>query len=160
MDERQQWREIYEAPDERTQAQRIIDLLPQGGLIQGLGITFQLDDNGTPVASMTIDDRHRGGPGVAHGGALSALMDSALGAHAFVMAASRGQATSTVELKTNFLRPVPLGRTLYTSTSVQSAGRSLLVLAGRAFDESTGKPVAFSVGTFNLYRPGSAGRKD
>ena len=120
------------------------------GLVQTLGISFEVID-AQVTAQMTIDERHVGAPGVSHGGAVMALLDSALGASAMMHSLARGQATSTVELKVNFLRPSRLGQTLVTSTEVQSLGRSLLVLSGAACDAETGEQVAFAVGTFNLY---------
>ncbi|MEL6178479.1 MAG: PaaI family thioesterase, partial [Myxococcota bacterium] len=91
---------------------------------------------------------------IAHGGAVMSLLDTALGARALMHAVSQKRATSTVEMKVNFLRPAPIGQTLVTTTTIQSAGRSLLVVSGSALDEATGKPIAFAVGTFNLYTPG------
>lgn len=122
-----------------------------GGLITGLAIEFEIDGDEV-ICRMPITHAHVGAPGVAHGGAVSAFLDTALGARALVHAASVGRATSTVELKVNFLRPARLGKTLVTSAVVQSAGRSLLVVSGKAVEADTGKGIAFAVGTFNLYK--------
>ena len=125
-------------------------LASMSGLIQALGIEFERLPDGLRCR-MTVQAVHTGAPDVAHGGALMVLMDTALGVHALAHAAAQGKMTSTVEMKTNFLRPARVGQTLVTDTTVQSAGQSLLVVSGHAVEEASGRRVAFAVGTFNLY---------
>lgn len=127
------------------------------GLTGALGMDIQLVD-GRPVARMTIDERSTGAPGIAHGGALMALLDSALGAEALQYALGHGQGTSTVELKVNFLRRAKEGRTYRTEQTIDYAGRSLMVVSGKAVDEETGEPVALALGTFNLFAIEQLGR--
>ncbi|MEC9408387.1 MAG: PaaI family thioesterase [Abyssibacter sp.] len=123
-----------------------------GGLFATLGITLDTAES-APLTRMTITSAMQGGPGVAHGGAVMALLDTALGMQALDVALKRGCATSTVEMKVNFLRPAPVGSQLYTQTEVQSEGKSLLVVTGTAFDQASDRAVAFAVGTFNVYKP-------
>ncbi len=125
-------------------------LQQMGGLTSTLGISFEVIEQDV-VCRVTIEGRHVGAPGISHGGTITTLFDSALGARALALAMERGQSTSTVELKVNFLRPARQGQTLVTSTTIQSAGKTLLVLTGTASDEATGERIAFAVGTFNLY---------
>jgi uncharacterized protein (TIGR00369 family) len=121
-----------------------------GGLVTTLGITFE--ERGDAVTcSMPIEPTHEGAPGISHGGAVMALLDTALGVRALMHSVPMGQGTSTVEMKVNFLRPVRAGSTLVTETTIQSAGKSLLVISGAAFNKETDEQVAFAVGTFNLY---------
>ena len=120
------------------------------GLISTLGIRFALEGAAIHCA-MRVGHGHLGGPGVAHGGALAALLDTALGAEVLRYAIPRGKLASTVEMKVNFLRPAPAGAELRTSTQIQSKGQSLLVISGEAVDQDSGAKVAFAVGTFNLY---------
>ncbi len=127
-----------------------------GGLVPYLGIQIHLQEEAIRC-EMKIEQHHCGAPGVSHGGAVMSLLDTALGAHALKEAIRRHQATSTVELKVNFLRPAKQGHTLVTSTTMQSAGKSLLVISGVAKDQETGEQVGFAVGTFNLYTPRSEG---
>jgi len=122
-----------------------------GGLVPTLGIELVEDDSGSPGCRMPIRQELTGSPGIAHGGAVAALLDTALGALAIQRALRRGRVPATVELKTNFLRPVRRGEVLFTRTQLESEGKSLLVISGRAFAEGDDEPVAFAVGTFNLY---------
>ena len=129
----------------------IIDALrTQEGLVRTLGLELEAPQDAVHVA-MTVAPLHGGAPGVAHGGSVMALLDSALGMRALQLALEQGRVTSTVEMKVNFLRPARIGQRLVVHTELQSQGRSLLVLSGHAEDAETGERVAFAVGTFNLY---------
>lgn len=122
-----------------------------GGLITLLGIKFDFADEEIRC-TMEIGQAQMGAPGVSHGGAITTLLDTTLGARALAHAMSKGMSTSTVELKVNFLKPAKMGQTLIASTTIQSAGRSLLVISGKAVDAESQEAVAFAVGTFNLYK--------
>lgn len=115
-----------------------------------LGIEVEFTD-AEPICRMTLTEKHQGAPGVAHGGVVATLLDSALGVRAVSHAIGRGLTSSTVELKTNFLRPALIGQTLEARTTMVSAGKSLLVASGTVRALETGEQVAFAVGTFNLY---------
>ncbi len=128
-----------------------------GGLAPRLGIVFERH-GGRLRCRMPIDARHVGAPDVAHGGAITTLLDMALGVEALDRAAARGKATSTVELKVNFLRPARVGTILVTETAIEFEGKRLLVVRGRARDAATGEAVALAVGTFNFYEGDMAAR--
>lgn len=128
-----------------------------GGLAPRLGIVFERH-HGRMRCRMPIDERHVGAPDVAHGGAVMTLLDMALGVDALERAAARGKATSTVELKVNFLRPAKVGTVLVTETTIEYEGKSLLVVSGRARELDSGRAVALAVGTFNFYAGDMAAR--
>lgn len=121
-----------------------------GGLTHALDMHLSVDGHNV-CGEMLIERHHTGAPGIAHGGSIMALLDTVMGACASVHAFEHGKSTSTVELKVNLLRPVQQGQTLVTTTAIESAGRSLVVVSGAALIKETGKRVAFGVGTFNLY---------
>ena len=131
----------------------VLEALGSWGLIQTLGMEIRLQPDGTPVCRLALDERHQGGPGIAHGGTLMTLLDTALGAAALAYSLAQNKATSTVEMKVNFLRPAKLGTTLVTETQIQSAGKSLLVVSGTALDESSNEKIGLALGTFNLFEP-------
>ncbi len=60
-------------------------------------------------AEIRFAPRFQGGPGLVHGGAISAFFDDLMG---FVMMAHQRPGV-TAKLETNFLRPIPLGMTLH-----------------------------------------------
>ncbi|MBK8481119.1 MAG: PaaI family thioesterase [Proteobacteria bacterium] len=69
----------------------------------------------------------QGPPGHAHGGAVAALLDEAMGAVAYLR---RGCAVLTARLEVDFLRPLPVRRgALLEATVVEEDGRKLITRA-------------------------------
>jgi acyl-coenzyme A thioesterase PaaI-like protein len=70
-----------------------------------LGLVFrQVGDRVS--ATVTLDERHQGAPGVAHGGVLSAILDEAAGTVAFALR----EPAVTAQLNVAFKAPAPLHR--------------------------------------------------
>ena len=90
-------------------------------------------------------------PHLAHGGAISALMDTAMGMLALKTSLEQNMAASTVELKVNFLSPAKRGEEIVATSKMISQGKSLLVIGGEAVEKETQRKVAYAVGTFNMY---------
>jgi len=88
--------------------------------------------------------------GILHGGALMTLADSVGGLCAFLNL-PEGAVTSTVESKTNFLRPVTAGSARGTCHPLH-VGRQTIVLATEIRDDA-GKLVAFVTQTQAVLRP-------
>ncbi len=62
--------------------------------------------------------------GVMHGGAIAAAMDTTMGTQTFYWAGE--QVTPTINMLSNFQRPVPLGSLLYVRSHVTSVGRTMI----------------------------------
>ena len=71
--------------------------------------------------------------GVLHGGVLMALADS-IGAYCAVLNLPEGMATSTIESKTNFLRPVRSGHVEARARPLH-VGRTTIVIDTELFDD-------------------------
>ncbi len=69
-----------------------------------------------------LNNRH----GIMHGGAIMALADN-LGGTATTANLKAGQTTTTIESKTNFFAPVPIGDTAYAECTALHRGRSTMV---------------------------------
>ena len=65
-------------------------------------------------------------PEVLHGGAIMALADT-LGAYATLVNLKDGQGTTTIESKTNFLAPAPVGTTVRAECAAIHRGRRTMV---------------------------------
>lgn len=78
------------------------------------------------VAEMTVRPDLENGHGIIHGGALMALADH-LGGMATIVNMPRGTITTTIESKTNFFAPVPLGQTLRAECTPLHRGRTTMV---------------------------------
>jgi len=79
-------------------------------------------------------------PEILHGGAIMAFADT-LGAAATVLNLPEGKGTTTIESKTNFLGPAPLGATVIGETTPVHRGRRTMVWTTR-ITTAEGKLVA------------------
>ena len=79
-------------------------------------------------------------PGIMHGGAIMAFADT-LGAAATVLNLPEGKGTTTIESKTNFVGPAPVGATVIGETTPIHRGRRTMVWTTR-ITTTEGKLVA------------------
>ncbi|MHC3473109.1 PaaI family thioesterase [Streptomyces sp. 7R007] len=95
---------------------------------EGVGVT----------AEFTVRPAHQGAPGLAHGGVLASALDETLGSLNWLLRAI----AVTGRLETDFVRPVPVGSTLYLTAEVTAvAGRKIYSTAVGRLDSPEG-PVA------------------
>lgn len=88
------------------------------------------------TGNFTVTENHQGAPGLAHGGLLSLAFDEALGKLMWLI---RTPAV-TGRLETDFLLPVPMGRTLYIDAKITGqAGRKIYTQAEGRLDSPTGE---------------------
>jgi acyl-coenzyme A thioesterase PaaI-like protein len=93
----------------------------------GLHLRTTVGETGVVHSRFVVTSAHQGGPGLAHGGLLACALDEALGStvgHLLRVAAVTGK------LETDFLRPVPVGSTLYIAAKLDGRiGRKVYVSA-------------------------------
>ncbi len=77
-------------------------------------------------AELEVTPDHCTIPATLHGGAIMAFADNLGGIGAFLNM-PEGSMTSTIESKTNFLRPVPVGEKAFAVTTPVNIGRTLQV---------------------------------
>ena len=90
-----------------------------------LGFEPESIAEGKAVLAMRVDEHHRQMQEVVHGGALAALADTAAAIAAYTVV-PQGVEIVTIELKINYLAPVPGGRVRAEGT-VLRAGRNFIV---------------------------------
>ncbi len=90
----------------------------------GMKITHLSRDKVT--AEMLVRDELENRMGVLHGGALMALADN-LGGTATMANLPDGARTATIESKTNFFSPIPIGDTARAECTPLHRGRSTMV---------------------------------
>jgi acyl-coenzyme A thioesterase PaaI-like protein len=66
------------------------------------------------TGQFVVTENHQGAPGLAHGGLLSLAFDEALGKLMWLMRAP----AVTARLETDFLKPVPMGSTLFITAEI------------------------------------------
>jgi 1,4-dihydroxy-2-naphthoyl-CoA hydrolase len=91
-----------------------------------LGLEIEVGGHDRVVATGQWEPEHCTAGGLIHGGYLMAQADS-VGAMCAFLNLPEGRTTSTIESKTNFMRPVTSGTITFTATPIH-VGRSLIVV--------------------------------
>jgi uncharacterized protein (TIGR00369 family) len=118
-----------------------------------MGIAFTAADREKVVAELPVRDDLCTRPAVLHGGAIMAFADT-LGAAATVLNLPDGMWTTTVESKTNFLAPAPVGTKVIGETTPIHRGRQTMVWQTRVVRED-GRVVALVTQTQLVFEPKS-----
>jgi 1,4-dihydroxy-2-naphthoyl-CoA hydrolase len=105
-----------------------------------LGITYVGANEAGVRAEMVVRPDLCTRPDVLHGGAIMAFADT-LGAVSTVLNLPEGKGTTTIESKTNFLGPAPVGATVIGETTPVHRGRRTQVWTTR-ITTAEGKLVA------------------
>ena len=105
-----------------------------------LGLKFVAASETSVKAEMVVKPELCTRPEILHGGAVMAFADT-LGAAATVLNLREGQGTTTIESKTNFVGPAPVGTTIVGETVPVHRGRRTQVWTTR-ITTAEGKLVA------------------
>jgi uncharacterized protein (TIGR00369 family) len=91
-----------------------------------IGVKMTLVTRDRIEAELEVTPEHCTIPATLHGGAIMAFADNLGGVGAYLNMPA-GAVTSTVESKTNFLRPIPVGEKAFAVTTPLNVGRTLQV---------------------------------
>ena len=121
---------------------------------QVLGMQIIDLGDGRATVTMPWDSRFVGDPvtGVLHGGAVSALMDTASGA-AVMCHPSAPASTATLGLRIDYMRPATPGQSITARAVCHHVTRNVAFVRVTATDADIARPVAMGTGTFTLDRP-------
>lgn len=114
-------------------------------------MTFEILGPGHIEYTLPLKKDHASFGNVAHGGALSALMDATLGLASLSQAVPEGLLVSTVEFKMNFIRPAHIGDVLLGVGKVEHNGKSLIISNASVYLKGSDTLIAKGLGTFNKY---------
>lgn len=103
------------------------------------------EDNLSAQIRFVRKDWERNERGEIHGGAISAMFDTAMGMT--VLAYSDSEGVSTADLNVSFIRPF-LGDSYIVKTEIIHLGRSLVRVRATAYDEGNGKALASATSNF------------
>jgi len=110
-----------------------------------LGIEAETVEAGHAVLTMKMRDDLKRNGGIAHGGAVAALIDSAM-AFAIIGLLGENEHTVTVDITIHYLRPVSEGLAK-ASARVVRAGRRVITVSAELFD-GEGKLAATAISTY------------
>lgn len=99
-----------------------------------LGFDVESVHDGRAIFRLDVRPRHKQIHGVVHGGILAALADTTAAIAAYTVV-PRGVELATLELKINYLEPIP-GGTVKADARVLRAGRNFIVTECEIFNES------------------------
>lgn len=118
-----------------------------------IGMRLASFADGEAVVELDADASHANPMGTVQGGILAAIADAAMG-WAYMTTLADGESYTTLEIKTNFLRPVRTGR-LQARGRVRSAGRTVGLVECDVVAED-GRVVAYAVSTCMVLRGDAA----
>lgn len=133
---------------ERLQ-QQVRDGVPTSPIAQFVGWRLVEVEQGAATMELIGEPHHTNPRGAVHGGVLSAMSQAAMAA-AFGSTLGEGEASTTVELKINFLRPAPQARMLARARLIHR-GRNLSVAECAVTDENE-RLIARASATFMLLK--------
>ena len=116
--------------------------------LRELGVVLAEQETGFARLEITVAERHLRTRGIAHGGVIASLLDTAMG----VAVSSKvpvGCFPVTAQLNVNFIRPAWHGESLHIEGKVRHSGRTTAVAQGEIRTDS-GVLVATSSGTFSF----------
>ena len=90
--------------------------------------------------------------GVMHGGAVSALMDTTCGA-AVMSHPDAGVATSTLDLRIDYMRGAQPGQTVRARAECIRVTRTIAFVKATAHDDDPDTPIAMASGAFTVSHP-------
>ncbi len=128
----------------------------EGGATSLLGLSLESLEKGHVVFSMRVKPKHKQLHGVVHGGVLATLADTVAAIAAYTTV-PKGTDIATVEMKINFLEPVPGGR-IKAVGRVLRTGRNFVVTECEIYLED-GSLAAKALLTFGAARGNSMGQQ-
>jgi uncharacterized protein (TIGR00369 family) len=114
---------------------------------QHMGMTFERLEPGDVIIQMPAKDALMNSNSVMHGGAITSILDSIIGA---TIRSTREVRVATISLTTQFVAPVTEG-TLYATAKIVNPGKRIQYVESKVLNEK-GETVATALGTFAILK--------
>jgi uncharacterized protein (TIGR00369 family) len=112
-----------------------------------MGMTFERLEPGDVIIQMPVKNELLNSNGILHGGAVTTILDSIIGA---TIRSTRDVKVATVSLTTQFIAPVREG-TLYASAKMINQGKRILYVESKVSNEKE-ETIGTSLGTFAILK--------
>ena len=132
--------------EEKKVTERVRRRMRESKATELFGFDVESVHDGSAIFRLDVRPKHKQIHGVVHGGILAALADTAAAIAAYTVI-PRGRELATLELKINYLEPVPGGR-VKADARVLRSGRNFIVTECEIFNE-TGSLAAKALLTFS-----------
>jgi acyl-CoA thioesterase len=116
--------------------------------VHHVGLQFESTQPGQARCTLDVEDFHRNGTGVVHGGVLFTLADTAMGG-ALYGSLDEGEICATIEIKIGYFKPV-FDRSLVCDAVLLNKGKSIASL--EATVHAGDVLVSKASGTFAIFR--------
>ena len=120
--------------EEKRITEKVRERMKESRSMKLLGFDVESVHEGRAIFRLDVRPSHKQIHGVVHGGILAALADTTAAIAAYT-AVPKGTEIATVELKINYLEPVPGGR-IKADARVLRAGRNFVVTECEIFNEN------------------------
>jgi uncharacterized protein (TIGR00369 family) len=114
-----------------------------------MGFRLVEREDGRAVVEVSVRECHANTMGIAHGGLLTSVMDTACGAAVARQPSIDGRPVSTVSLQVTYLAPTFVGDTLRVTARRRGLGRRLLTCDVEAMNDQ-GEAVAIGLCTLRV----------
>lgn len=142
-------------PEEKQATEMVRRRMKESESSELLGFVVESVHNGRAIFRLDVHPRHKQNHGVVHGGILAALADTTAAIAAYTVI-PKGVQIATLELKINYLEPVPGGR-VKADAKVLRKGRNFIVTECEIFNE-TGSLAAKALLTFSAAGANTLGK--
>jgi len=122
------------SPEAEWAAQLVRERMKESQVITHLGFEVEAVEKGRAIFQLDVLPHHKQLHGVVHGGILAALADTTAAIAAYTTV-PKGTEIATVELKINYLEPVPGGR-IKADARVLRTGRNFVVTECEILNEN------------------------
>jgi acyl-CoA thioesterase len=114
-----------------------------------LGFELVLREDGLAKIRVNVEPRHANTVGIAHGGVLTSIMDTACGTAVAFQPSIGGKGVTTVSIQVSYLAPTFVGDTVTATARLRGRGRRILTVAVEA-ENQHGESLAIGLCTLRV----------
>ena len=117
---------------QKVSQEEIIKFCHKNSVIDFLKVDVVPTDDGKVRLELFVEEQHTNPYGMLHGGVMTTMLDTAMGAECF----ARRKVVVTVSMTIEFMKPVPLHTKIITDAKIFHDGKQILMCEGKLIDES------------------------